>query len=404
MAANIEAELSGLVSDKNIAKLSTGTFPLILLTVVVALFGFAAVLFSQGSNHWMEGPAIAILVVFMPLTAISYLHFRLPKKHEEFKAIKKMLHNENATIESFSVNFNRYDSSMDYLLPVTFVSLFSVLGFYILLSNNAAVLFNGMEWVAAGAKGVANNVDWSTHFDTQKHRSSVIAIGMSFLGAYIWSVQYIFRRMMTLDLPPGAYYSVGGRIVYSVFIAVVIQHFILGNTETTEQVLTSQLIAISFLVGIFPERALAWMKDSLGNIFTRKTLSTTQMPLELLEGVSSFHKARLSELGIDNLQNLAQASLLELILKTPFPPRVIADWMAQSRLCLEFKEEVVKIRKAGVRTILDLLEVGTDEELLKALSINSGVELSLIKTVCHANKDEISIKRLRDAYDSLNMI
>ena len=121
--------------------------------------------------------------------------------------------------------------------------------------------------------------------------------------------------------------------------------------------LADQLIPVSFLVGIFPERALSWMKESLGRAFRKKASSAHALPLEMLEGISSFHKARLSELGIDNVQNLAQASLMELILKTPFNPRVLIDWMAQARLCMEFKDQTSKIRQAGIRTIFDLLEI-----------------------------------------------
>jgi len=307
------------------------------------------------------------------------------------------LKNENETIETFSVDFHQHNSCADYLLPIFFVTFFSAMGFYILLSNKADVLFKGMEWVAE-AQGNTGT------YDTVRFRSSVVAISMSFLGAYIWSIQYIFRRMMTLDLPPGAYYSTASRMVYSVFLAVILQHFISANIDVKDNLVSQQLVAVSFLVGIFPERALSWMKESLGQIFSQKSSSAKPMPLEMLEGISNFHKARLGELGIDNVQNLAQASLLELILKTPFGPRILVDWMAQARLCLEFKEDVVKIRNAGVRTILDLLEVDADESLLKAVAENSEINFERIKTICMANRNEKSIVRLRSAYDALNMI
>jgi hypothetical protein len=393
-------------SSKNSKKLrlAPNTLPLILLAVAIMLTGIVTIFIDRETGHWMEGPAVAILVVFMPLTAISYLHFRLPKKQGEFKAIQKALDSENIAAESFTVDIKQDDSSADYLLPIFFVSFFCGLGFYILFANNAAVLFNGTEWIAAGSGIPLKDENGVIQLDTMKYRSSVVAISISFLGAYVWSIQYVFRRMMTLDLPPGAYYSVGSRMVYSVFVAVILQHFMSAYAEADSKLLSSQLIAVSFLVGIFPERALGWMKESLGHIFSRKSISAKVLPLEMLEGISSFHKARLAELGIDNVQNLAQASLMELILKTPFGPRVLVDWMAQARLCLEFKEDIAKIRGAGVRTILELLEIDTDEKLVEALAKNSTLDLNRIKTICHANRDEKSIARLRKAYDALNII
>jgi hypothetical protein len=129
--------------------------------------------------------------------------------------------------------------------------VFCGLGFYILFANNAAVLFNGMEWVAAGSPlKDKNGVIQVVQLDTQRYCSSVVAISILFLGAYIWSIQYIFRRMMTLDLPPGAYYSVGSRMVYSVFVAVILQHFMSAYVGANSKLLSSQLIAVSFLVGI----------------------------------------------------------------------------------------------------------------------------------------------------------
>lgn len=376
--------------------------------IVIIVFGIVTALgnayYQPDTNHWMEGPAVAIMMLFMPLTAVSYLHFRLPKKQDELKVIKRALHFENEDSEAFSMMFSQEDSDADYLLPIFFVSFFSMLGFYILLANNGLVLFSGMDWITEAVnKDLANNHPLNLT-DTASFRRGVVAIGMAFLGAYIWSIQYIFRRMMTLDLPPGAYYNIGSRMVYSSFLAVVIQHFIINGSDENHGILSNQLIAISFLVGIFPERALSWMKDSLGNIFANKSHSANPLPLEMLEGVSGFHKARLLELGIDNVQNLAQASLMELILKTPFKPRVLIDWMAQARLCLEFKEKTKEIRNVGVRTILDLQEVAKDEQLLAALVKNADIELDLIKTICQTNRNEKSIDRLREAYDRLNVI
>jgi hypothetical protein len=145
-----------------------------------------------------------------------------------------------------------------------------------------------MEWVAVGSPlKDKNGVIQVVQLDTQRYPSSVVAISISSLGAYVWSIQYIFRRMMTLDLPPGAYYSVGSRMVYSVFVAVILQHFMSAYVGADSKLLGSQLIAVSFLVGIFPERALGWMKESLGHIFSRKSISAKVLPLEMIEGISS---------------------------------------------------------------------------------------------------------------------
>jgi len=368
-----------------------------LIALLALTVGLAAIMaYGEQNSHWMEGPAILIMISFMPLTALTYLHYRLPKKQQEFDVIKDAFHAHNNEPEDFAIILQRSDHAADYVVPIFFVSIFSILGFSILFSNSATVLFNSNHWISTSQE----------LFHTPEYRRGIVAIGMAFLGAYIWSIQYIFRRMVTLDLPPGAYFSVGTRMIYSSFLAVIFQ-FVLPKIESgTVMHINSQIVVISFLIGIFPDRALSWMRESIGQIFSHPKQAADELPLEMIEGISGFHKARLYELGIDSVQNLAHASLMELILKTPFKPRVLVDWMAQARLCLEFKENTNAIRGAGVRTMLDLLEVlGDDDETrLNELAENSGVNISLIRTVYIANQHEKSLKRLHKAYDVLNIV
>ena len=85
-----------------------------------------------------------------------------------------------------------------------------------------------------------------------------------------------------------------------------------------------------------------------------------------------FSKVRLAEVGIDNAQNLAEANIEELILKTPFNPRLLLDWIAQAKLYVTFKDDIDGLRKAGIRTVFDLQAAGGNNGL------NSISELSKI--------------------------
>ena len=356
---------------------------------------FVPIQSEAGVVHWLVPLGIATLVVFMPLTAISFLHYRLPKKQKEFNDILESLSTteHGVEVDSFVVD-SEYKSS-DYFLPVLFVTLFSTIGFYILLGGNAQVLFKAMTWVDL----VSGSADDMAVKGEIAYRTSLVACSFAFLGAYVWAIQYIFRRMVTLDLPPGAYYSVATRLVFSSFLILIYSHF----TYSNDQFLSSSLPLIAFLTGIFPERLLNWLKEASGNIFSSNAKMAHDLPLDMIEGIDSFHKARLSELGVDNVQNLAHASLVELIIKTPFAPRIIVDWMAQAKLCQEFKDNVNSVRNAGVRTILDFQEVA-EADLLVSLAQRSELDITLLEAVYCSNKNEKSILRLRDAYDRLSLI
>jgi hypothetical protein len=69
----------------------------------------------------------------------------------------------------------------------------------------------------------------------------------------------------------------------------------------------------------------------------------------MIEGINVFHKVRLGEVGIDNVQNLAEANVIGLLLKTPFNPSQLIDWIAQAKLYLYFKDD----KKNFVESVLE---------------------------------------------------
>ena len=166
-------------------------------------------------NNWIMICGIFVLVSFFPLTVCSYRVFRLPRKKEEFEKIRQRLTEKNIEDpNTFSIIDEKY-RLWDYFLPLLFVTVFSILGFYVLFNNKGTLLLAGVELIENAKKG-------------QFKVGSVVAIGMAFLGAYVWSIQYIFRRLITIDLPPGAFYSVGIRMVFATFVALVFFHFSLA--------------------------------------------------------------------------------------------------------------------------------------------------------------------------------
>jgi len=269
-------------------------------------------------QNWMLLFGIFVLVSFFPLTVCSYRVFRIPKKQEEFKRIKDRLSAKQIEDNNtFSIIDERY-RWWDYCLPLLFVTVFSILAFYVLFSNDAALLLSGVELIENAEKGTYRI-------------GSLVAIGMAFLGSYIWSIQYIFRRLMTIDLPPGAFYSVGIRMVFASFIALVFYHFSLalpdqiGFIPIPDQTLLNMTPVVAFITGIFPQRALNYMTEYFRFSASKADKRAPELPLDMLEGITAFHKVRLSEMGIENIQNLVKASLVELINQLKPLPLVVVQ-------------------------------------------------------------------------------
>jgi len=339
---------------------------------------------------------IFILVSFFPLSVFSYRVFRLQRKKEEFEKIRdRLIEKGIEDPNTFSIMDEKY-RLWDYFLPLLFVAVFSVLGFYVLFNNRGALLLSGVELIENAATG-------------QLKVGSMVAIGMAFLGAYVWSIQYIFRRLTTIDLPPGAFYSVGIRMVFATFVALVFFHFSLALPDKIafvpipDKFLMSMTPVIAFIIGIFPQRALNYMTEYFKFSASKTEKRADELALDMLEGITVFHKVRLSEMGIDNVQNLVKASLVELILKTPFKPRQLIDWMTQGMLCLQFKSDVKKLRGAGVRTILGFKVVG-DLDKLDAVAEITKLDRNRLEIVYQIIKDSPAIDRLTKAKDCLHMI
>jgi hypothetical protein len=347
-------------------------------------------------ENWMLLCGILVLVSFFPLTVCSYRLFRLPRKQEEFEKIRQRL--SESKIEdpnTFSIIDEKY-RLWDYCLPLLFVTVFSVLGFYVLFSRDARLLLSGVELIETAQKGALKI-------------GSLVAIVMAFLGAYVWSIQYIFRRLMTIDLPPGAFYSVGIRMVFASFVALVFYHFSSALPDKIlfipipDQTLMNMTPVVAFITGIFPQRALNYMAEYFKFSTSKAEKRAHELPLDMLEGITVFHKVRLSEMGIDNIQNLVKASLVELMLKTPFKPRQLVDWITQGRLCLQFKSDVKKLRDAGVRTILGFKIIG-DLDKLDELAELTNLDRNRLEIVYQIIKGGPVIDRLEKAKDCLHMI
>jgi len=275
----------------------------------------------------------------------------------------------------------------DYVLPVCFVTSFCLLGFWTLFSGTPPLILTGIS----GA-GILCELPYEVSYS----EFSLVAIGMAVLGSYVWSIQYIARRLIMLDLLPGAYYSVGTRIIFATFISVTLHHFIQSMESGIKNELLELLPVIAFFTGMFPQRVMQYMLEKL-MIFQKLGQRAQELPLDMIEGMNLFNKVRLAEVGIDNAQNLAKANLEELILKTPFNPMLLLDWIAQAKLYVIFKNQTAALREAGIRTILDF-QAAADEDALNILNEVSKIpekELAIVHEITSEDPDIAALAAAR---------
>ena len=186
-------------------------------------------------------------------------------------------------------------------------------------------------------------------------------ITFGFLGAYLYIAQMLMRRFFAADLNPQAYVNAFVRLV-TVFIVSVMLELLVGTSTNPTTIrgveLNTLLTGLAFTAGIFPFVVLHWMLRH----FTAhvRGLSTPELlgrdSLTLLEGINSWHEGRLLEEKIEGIQNLATASLDDLIIHTNFSPQQLVDWVDQALLYLHTTEQWrPAFRAVGIRTASDLL-------------------------------------------------
>ncbi len=330
------------------------------------------------SKRIFKGAIVILSSSFMALTAISFLRFRLEKKKTEFSGILRTLGIEEPKSEqgSESTAVMKEYSSWDYGLPVAFATFICLFGF--------TLVFFGGEFVESSESRtsiVMTGMHLPEEPETRQfRRQSLVALTMAFLGAFAWSAQNIIRRLITADLAPGSYYSAGLRIIFACTVAILLAWFLEdlpGSTYTR-----GMIPAIAFLSGMVPEEALVFMRSKVKIFSDARTPKADRLSLDMIEGINVFHRVRLEEVGIDNGQNLAEANLVELLLRTPFNPDQLIDWIAQARLYIYFKSELNKLRGVGIRTVFDLMDESWSEEDLERLAEAAQIS-PLLMTVAH---------------------
>jgi hypothetical protein len=153
------------------------------------------------------------------------------------------------------------------------------------------------------------------------------ALKFGFFGSYFFIVQDLLRRYYREDLKTVAYISASARVVFVAVIVVAVAQ-LWDGVDGDQKV-------IAFMIGMFPNLGLQLIRIPVEKVLGKVVPSEkTAHPLSELDGLSYWYEARLLEEGIDDVQNLASANLVDLMLRTRVPIARLMDWIDQSCLHL----------------------------------------------------------------------
>ncbi|MBI4202893.1 MAG: hypothetical protein HY532_07275 [Chloroflexi bacterium] len=186
------------------------------------------------------------------------------------------------------------------------------------------------------------------------------AMRFGFMGAYFFVLQMLARRYFQDDLKTSAYINATVRII-AVMILVPAVHLLWPWSD-------DELNTTAFVIGVFPQVGLQALQ-TLATLPLQKLMPNIkkEYPLSDIDGLNVWYESRLLEEGIEDMQNLATANIVEVILRTRVPVDRLVDWIDQAHLYLRVPKESpdgrADLRRLGIRSATDLEDVfGSDQK------------------------------------------
>lgn len=324
---------------------------------------------------------VFIVAGFIPLSAMTFFWFMISRKRRSYeKSMREMgINSSRKVMDTFS--------PYKFILPVSFAFIVCLLAVsYFTFADVFIAELNDSLLLAGPFFGEGKNQGIIYQ--------SLYVLQYAFYGGFLWSARNIIRRIIAFDLLPSVYYSAGLRILLASLVALMLA-FLLGDESTSGFVsLKNSMPALAFLTGMFPERIISYLMRQYKRFVAEDSVTARYLGLYTIEGMSIQHKERLEEIGIDNAQNLAEASLTQLLIETPFEARQLIDWIGQAKLICYTKEHIDGFRNMGIRSVFDFFKGNKTLEQLRSAAHVVGLPLPLVENVYQQCTDDRGITAL----------
>jgi hypothetical protein len=316
-----------------------------------------------------------------------------------------------SSVASFEYAFQKYDlhsgasgmrqppgNRLFYLGTAAIFVVISSVGWALLLNHAVPGTDDQFRYLLGGIQTIPfegiDKINQKKNYELE----TCAVIAFAFLGAYIWSIQYLIRRIANFDLTSMAFLRVTGNIIFACAIATVLRHAV--GTFPIDRVKEGILLA-AFLIGYFPSAGFDYVMRKLPQLVLKRNdpnvaATLRKIPIEIIDGIDSQIAFRLAEREINDVENLATQNSILLATETSYSLLQVIDWIAQAQLVLEAGVEAYRVlRGQGLRTIF-ALEVACANPDMEALALkalypvgsptNLAARIAAMKTNLHVQR------------------
>jgi len=245
-----------------------------------------------------------------------------------------------------------------FALPAVIYSGLSALGFISACFLASEVAFwRQPNFILSGMFNIGEAVETGTLISpklTAYQWNSGAAISAGFIGAYLFTLQYLVGRVRNYELSPTSFLVAAVSLLEGTFIVAVVRHL------TAHSGSYGEFTVIAFSLGNLPTFGIYWMIErmrvqNLKQIAPAAYKRRFVLPTDMIDGIDMQTKFRLMEAGVQDVQNLATANPVLLYVETPFSLLTVLDWIAQAQLIVAFGGDIAAdLRQIGVRTTFDI--------------------------------------------------
>lgn len=182
------------------------------------------------------------------------------------------------------------------------------------------------------------------------YSDAILGLVFAGYGAYVWAVQILVGRINSG--------SVTGRFLVRLSLqcaAALVIGAVAGQTRLALALGSpNQALFFYFIVGLFPGWARTALRRRASAILTPDETGCGTLPLCLVDGLDEDIADRLWEQGMNDVQHLATADPVDLMLRTNYSPKRVLDWIDQAILIQYVRGKIAIFRGMGVRGAIDL--------------------------------------------------